>query len=356
MNEENVYMGKIKIGLIVLAILAILFVFSACDGQTAPEKTPTETIVQSEQSADDKETIPGETLADTSAESEQSTDGKETIEDKTIDTMEKMVGIDGVISVTSQTFTRDISGAVAYKVLYESENGKLAADVVLPADYFKVNKLYAVLIYFPEVGIDIDSLAYYFAQKGVIVIRHYARGYDQSEGVRDLGGEKDLVDVQKLLEIFDSADFIKNRKVFVAGSSEGSINALRLFAEDTKKRISGCAVVDVIADLPAFGEFRGERIQQLNATLIGKSYEEAPEEYDLRSAVKFSEKLDRPILLLHFLQNPIFSVEQTDAFYDLIIQTNPDCTYHKIEAQGADFVCTESLRLLVYWMAGELIK
>ena len=83
--------------------------------------------------------------------------------------------------------------------------------------------------------------------------------------------------------------------------------------------------------------------------MIGKTYEEAPEEYDLRSAVKFSEKLDRPILLLHFLQSPLFSVEQTDALYDLIKDTNKDCTYHKIDALSGDFQ-GESLQRLLSWM------
>ena len=122
-----------------------------------------------------------------------------------------------------------------------------------------------------------------------------------------------------------------------------------MFAEDTEKRISGCAVVDVISDLPAFGEFRGEGVQKLFASLIGKTYEEAPEEYDLRSAVKFSKKLDRPILMLHFLQTPIVSVEQTDAFYDLIKDANKECTYHKIDALSGDFQ-GESLQRLLSWI------
>ena len=263
--------------------------------------------------------------------------------------MEKLEDIDGVISVTKQIFSRQIKGAVAYKVLYESENGKLAADVVLPDDYAKENKNYTVLIYFPQVGTYIESLASNYALNDIIVIRPYARGYGESEGVRDLGGEKDLADSKKLLEIFDSASFIENSKIFVAGSSEGSVNALRLFAEDTEKRISGCAVVDVISDLSAFGEFRGEGIQNLCTALIGKAYEESPEEYDLRSAVKFSEKLDRPILMLHFLQTPTFSVEQTDALYDLLKDTNKECTYHKIDALSSDFQ-GESLQRLLSWI------
>lgn len=314
---------------LICAILMLLF--TACNNQTPLSETPTDTPSQSEEPTDNSETTPP-------AE-----------EKNPINTMEKLAGVDGVLSVTKQNFTSQIKGAVAYKVLYESENGKLAADVVLPDDYADENKHYPVLIYFPQIGTYIDSLAANYALNDIIVIRPYARGYDESEGVRDLGGKKDLADSQKLLEIFDSASFIEKSKIFVAGSSEGSVNALRLFAEDTDKRISGCAVVDVIADLPAFGDFRGAGVQNLFASLIGKTYEEAPEEYDLRSAVKFSDKLDRPILILHFLQSPIMSVEQTDALYDLIKDTNKECTYHKIDALSGDFG-GESLQRLLSWI------
>lgn len=315
-----------------LLCASLILLLTAC-AQQAPSVLPTDTPAQSEHA-------------------EQPTDGDATSppeEKNPINTMEKLADVDGVISVTKQSFSNPIKGAVAYKVLFESENGKLAADVVLPDDYAEENKSYTVLIYFPQVNTFVDSLATNYAQNGIIVIRPYARGYDESEGVRDLGGRKDLADAQKLLEIFDRASFIENAKIFVAGSSEGSVQALRLFAEDTEKRISGCAVIDVIADLPAFGEFRGEGVQNLLASLIGKTYEEAPEEYDLRSAVKFSEKLDRPLLILHFLQSPLFPAEQADALYELVKDTSPDCTYHKMDALSGDFG-GESLQRLLSWI------
>lgn len=266
-----------------------------------------------------------------------------------VNTMEKLADTDGVIAVTKQSFSKQIKGAVAYKLLYESANGKLAADVVLPDDYTNENKQYPVLIYFPEiVASPIDTLAENYALNNIIVIRPYPRGYDESEGMRDMGGKNDLADAQKLLVIMDSASFIEHSKIFVAGSSEGSVNALRLFAEDTAHRISGCAVVDAITDFPSFGIARGEGVQNLMTALIGKTYEEAPEEYDLRSAVRFSDKLDRPILLLRYLQNPQFPAEQTDSLYALLEQ-NEDCTYHKIDARSSDFM-GEGLQRLLSWI------
>lgn len=327
LNERKNDMKKYQ------ALFCVLFMLllTACHNQISPAEIPTDTPARSEQPTDSRDTTPSPK------------------EKNSINTMEKLTEVAGVISVTRQNFSNQIKGAVAYKLLYESKNGKLAADVVLPDDYAEENKNYNVLIYFPQIGTYLESLASNYALNDMIVIRPYARGYDESEGMRDLGGQKDLADSQRLLEIIDSASFIEHSRIFVAGSSEGSVNALRLFAEDTDKRISGCAVVDVIADLPAYSAFRGEGIRNLFSALIGKTYEESPEEYNLRSAVKFSEKLDRPILLLHFLQSPIMSVEQTDALYDLIKDTNQDCTYQKIDALSGDFQ-GESLQRLLSWI------
>lgn len=263
-----------------------------------------------------------------------------------IDSIEELTEIDDVISVTNLSFSSQINGALAYKVLFNSADGKLSADVVLPKDYTRKN--HPVLIYFPETTASIDNLAINYANNGIIVIRFYSRGYDESEGLRDLGGENDLADAQKLIAVFDSASFIKNSKIFVAGSSEGSIIALRLLAEDTEHRISGCALVDAITDLRAFELTRGEKIQNLFNALIGNTYEEAPNEYELRSAVNFCEKLDRPILMLHYLQNPFFPVEQTDRLYDLL-KTSQDCSYYKIDLKTSDFT-GEGLQRLLSWI------
>ena len=320
---------------IALICLILALLLTSCTSHQNDEEMPTDS-----------------TIADNSEQTEKNTENSATepVEIKNpINTMEKLADVEGVISVSKQSFSRQINGAVAYKVLYQSENGRLSADVVLPSDYTKEGKNYTVLIYFPEIGVGIEELATNYALNKIILIRQYARGNGDSEGVRDFGGNKDLSDSQKLLRIFDSASFIEKSKIFVAGSSEGSVNALRLFAEDSEKRISGCAVVDVISDLKAFGDYRGDGIKNLMSNLIGKTYEQAPEEYMLRSAVAFSEKLDRPLLMIHFSQNQFFPLEQTDALYDLVKDRNEECTYHKIDALSGDFQ-GESLQRLLSWM------
>lgn len=289
---------------------------------------------------------------DTTQQAPQTTEHIEILtntQEDDIDTMEKLTEVDGVIDIIKQTFSSQIRGAVAYKVLYESVNGKLSADVVLPVDYSDEGREYTVLIYFPQVKTFIETLATNFALNDIIVIRPYERGFGESEGIRDMGGENDLIDANALINIFDKASFIGNSKIFIAGAGTGSINALRLMAEDTSNRISGCAVIDSITDIPLYCEFRGDGVTSLVTALIGYTYDEAPEEYNLRSAVKFTEKLDRPVLLLHYLQSPMFSVEHTDMFYDILSQTNDECTYNKLDEASSDFQ-GESMKRLLSWI------
>ena len=97
------------------------------------------------------DTTPTETVGEQTNEPEQQ---------NTVRTMEDMVDVDGVTAVTAQSFSQPTEGVVAYKISYETTNGKLVADVVLPNDYVDTN--YPVLLYFPEIGnINIDALAAY---------------------------------------------------------------------------------------------------------------------------------------------------------------------------------------------------
>ncbi len=273
--------------------------------------------------------------------------------EKSIDRMEDLAGTEDIISVEKIKFSSNINGAVAYRVLFESEGVQLEANFALPGDYTRSGKNYPVLLYFPEVPVHVDNLATFYAQNGVIVARLFYRGWSnsESEGIRDLGGQHDLADAQKLQEICCRTSFMEDSKMFAIGSSEGSIRAMRLFAEDSEHRLSGCAVVSAITDLPAFAEYRGEGIKSLHTALIGKTYEEAPEEYDLRSAVKFYEKLaDRPILLIHYTQSSDYiPAEQPEALYDLLKEINEDCTYYPIDDESTDFI-KESLKILLSWV------
>ena len=144
-----------------LAILSavLLLILSSCSNQVSQTNNSTDPDILTDkiESIQEKE------------ETESSYKAKETVlpetEMSTINLMEKLTDIDGVISVTKQSFSNQINGALAYKVLYETQNGKLSADVVLPKDYHLTNKNYTVIIYFPQLNITIEELASKYALK-----------------------------------------------------------------------------------------------------------------------------------------------------------------------------------------------
>ena len=314
----------------ILMVLSSLLLFSCNSDEQEPTDLPTEPQ-ESERA----------TVEPTEAPTEEPTEQDE----NAIKTMEELVGHEDVVSVEKLNFSTNIDYAVAYKMIFKSGELKIAADIVLPKDYEDRGEKYPVMFYFPNVKTIIENLAFHYAPHGICVVRMYERGFGDSEGVRDFGGE-DLADAQKLIEICGATEFMKDSKMFVAGASSGSIIAMRLIAEDSARRLSGCAVVDVTSDLKSYADFRGERIINLYAAAIGGTYDEIPEEYEKRSALSFYEKLDRPMLMIHYEQSEFCQAEQTDRLYDLVKQNNAACFYKKFDLLASDF-SGDGLTLLV---------
>lgn len=283
------------------------------------------------------------TLSETTPQVEATlpTEGNENGEEETpksntpVNTMERMTEVDGVLSVEKQTFLATIKQAVAYKMVYESEYGKLAADVILPEDYTSPYRQYSVLIYYSDTDTGRSELAHIFAQQDIILVRPYMRGTDESEGTTDLGGDKDLADAKALLNILDCATFIKNSNLYIAGAANYSILAFRLMAEDVENRISGCAAANPITNLQAYYDMETQDVKTQISNQIGKTPQESPEEYALRSAVNFVDKLiGKPIFIIRNLKWP-YPNEQITSFIDLL--KKDDYTYHRFNVYSNDF-------------------
>lgn len=250
--------------------------------------------------------------------------------------IECLLEIDGVISVEPIEFEMDIDFAEAYRVMFESEGHKIAADFVLPKDYSGTKKDSPVIFYYPSAKLILETVAVNYAKNGISVVRLWARGFGSSEGVRDFGGE-DIADAKKLIEICSNADFMKNSSFFLAGAAEGSITAMRIAAEDESGRIKGCAVSEVISDLALYAEARGEQVKNLIASAVGGSAEELPEEYKKRSAVNFFDRLTCPMLILHYSQSPFCVEDQSNMLNSLISTHNSKCYYAKLDILTSDF-------------------
>lgn len=266
-----------------------------------------------------------------------------------VNTMERMTEVEGVLSVEKQTFLATIKQAVAYKMVYESEYGKLAADVILPEDYTSPYRQYSVLIFYSDTGAGLSELAYLFALRDIILVRPYLRGSDESEGASDLGGDKDLADAKMLLNILDQATFVQDSNLYIAGAGNFSMLAFRLMAEDVENRISGCAVANPITDLQAYYDMEMQDVKAQISNQIGKTPQEAPEEYELRSAVNFVDKLiGKPIFIIRNLKWS-YPNEQITRFIDLLDKN--DYSYHRLNVYSNDFGAKESAEGLDYLLS-----
>lgn len=268
-----------------------------------------------------------------------------------INTMERMTEVEGVLSVEKQTFLATIKQAVAYKMIYESEYGKLSADIILPENYTSPYRQYSVLIFYSDTNAGLSELAYLFALRDIILVRPYSRGSDESEGTSDFGGDKDLADAKTLLNILDQATFVQNSNLYIAGAGNFSMLAFRLMAEDVENRITGCAVANPITDLQAYYDMEKQDVKTQISNQIGKTPQEAPEEYRLRSAVKFVDKLiGKPIFIIRNLKWS-YPNEQITGFIDLLDKN--DYTYHRLNVYSNDFGAKESaegLDCLLSWI------
>ena len=257
-----------------------------------------------------------------------------------VNTMECMTEVEGVLLVEKQTFLATIKQAVAYKMVYESEHGKLSADIILPEDYTSPYRQYSVLIFYSDAGAGISELAYIFALRDIILVRPYSRGNDESEGTSDFSGDKDLADAKTLLNILDRATFVQNSNLYIAGAGNFSMLAFRLMAEDVENRITGCAVANPITDLQAYYDMETQDAKANISSQIGKTPQEAPEEYELRSAVNFVDKLiGKPIFIIRNLKWP-YPNEQITGFIDLLDKN--DYTYHRFNVYSNDFLAKGS--------------
>ncbi len=263
-------------------------------------------------------------------------------DEQKIESIKKLELLEDVVSAKRANVTVD--GTESFKLTFISEGLKICAEISVPDDYEE--KSYPLLLYFPGMNTEHRLIATEFAANGISIIRLYARGSGGSEGKKDLGGT-DYKDAVKLIEICKQADFWKDSKIFLAGSSEGSVTAFRI-ATECADLVSGVAAADVISDLTSFAEYRGEAIKQNINGLIGET-DDLAGEYAKRSALMFAEKIKCPVLLISYTENPLFSEKQASALHSAVTAMGGKSEHRRIDTLGTDFRGGAS-RSLVMWI------
>jgi len=272
-----------KLSLFMLAVIFIFALFACEDASTDESQASVESQVQ-ESEASSKESADSQAESDVESSAESDPDA--------ILTAEEMIEIEEITAVTkNEQYSR--SDAYVYNIEFVSDGLKLNAQLALPANYEANN--YPTVIYLPDIGYDEGFLIENFAYKKVNVIRLFSRGAKGNEGMKDVCGE-DFSDTELILKFCRESDFLSRGGIAVAGSSEGSIHALKLAAKHSSELI-GCVVSQTLCDIEKACEER-EQSKQFFEYFLGGSFDEVPEEYKKRSAIYYADEIKVPVLII----------------------------------------------------------
>ncbi len=305
---------------LLLALLGIIVAIVGCSTSSS-DNTAGESTLSSE--------------ASPSTEIEETTEAETEAPKRHLTLRAELAALEGVTAVSRITAKVGEKAFPALAMTFTSGDLSMTAEIVLPADWQQTNC--PIVLYFPEINYAPADLAHNFAVHGIGVVKLTNRGTDQNEGIKDLGGE-DLADCLALLDIIKRSDFLKDRTRYLMGASEGSIRALRLAAERPED-FAACFVANAITDIPTLLTHRPDWIPYTEAA-IGKTREEAPEEYAKRSAVTFADRLSLPITVVLYEGHPDAAAytEQAEMLMGRLREIGmTEITLLRLEGVGSDF-------------------
>jgi len=205
---------------------------------------------------------------------------------------------------------------VNYKIKYKSGKYKVTGLVSAPSDYMETE--YPVLIYnrggYKENGRNTIDQIQLMAGYGFIVLATQYRGVDGGTGTDEFAGG-DLEDTIKLIDVAEMFTFTNNR-IYMFGWSRGSVNTYRALQADDNKRIRAAVAGGGLSDIKKSYDERDDRNRTMLVNMIGGTPEELPDEYDMRSAMKWADEIDTPLLIVHGENDDVISKNQSLDFYN----------------------------------------
>lgn len=145
-----------------------------------------------------------------------------------------------------------------------------------------------------------------FASEGFVVLASQYRGTDGGEG-RDEAGGADTDDVMNLFPLARSLPFADTTRVFMWGFSRGALMTLQAISRGAP--IRAAAVVGAPTDLE-LGLRENPLLLQFARTTWPDFERRREEHIQLRSAVRWAEKLTVPLLIMQGAADPAVSTRQ----------------------------------------------
>lgn len=187
---------------------------------------------------------------------------------------------------------------------------------------------------------------------GRVVVASQYRGADKSEGIDEFGGA-DLQDVISLLDLCEQEfRFIDITNLCMVGVSRGGM--MSYMAARADDRVKGIVAVSAVTDLAAAYNER-EDMKSILESAIGGSPEELPEEYEKRSAIKWTEEINVPVYIIHNKHDEMVSFSQAEAMNEALADSKYGCslTAHNDSVHGLH---SEDVNYIVEWIDQALPK
>jgi dienelactone hydrolase/uncharacterized protein YraI len=172
-------------------------------------------------------------------------------------------------------------------------------------------------------GIEIAA----FVETGYVAAASQYRGNGGSEGVESFG-YGDVIDVINLITLVQSLPQVDAGRVGMMGGSRGGMvtyMVLKAEAESGRNRIRAAVTVGGISDLFMWVRDTPDMLEVLTV-LVGPPPDQAPELYQVRSAVYWPEWIRVPLLIMHGENDWIVNPDQSRELYDRIKSVGGDAT------------------------------
>lgn len=154
----------------------------------------------------------------------------------------------------------------------------------------------------------IKDRIYPFVKAGYIVIASHYRDALGSEGIDELGGA-DIYDVLALFDVIKELPYADIDTIFMLGFSRGGM--MTYIALSYGVRVKAAATMAGVTDLFMFEEQRPDAIPLLES-MIPHYKTDHSAELTKRSATRWAEKINTPLLLLHGESDTIISIQESE--------------------------------------------
>ena len=253
----------------------------------------------------------------------------------------------------------DLSGTLAslctsYRFTYISDGLRIKGYLSVPASLAAAQKPGKCVLFNRggnrDLGIlEDDTTARICTICDRIVIASQYRGGGGSQGEDHFGGD-DLHDVIKLIDLCENQfSFVDMDDFCVAGASRGGVMTYPAARQDS--RIKRIIALSAVCDLFASYDDRDDMKTVLEET-IGYTPQEAPEEYEKRSAVYWADEIKVPVLMFHSKLDKQVSYSQAEELYEKLKDVT-DCTLITYEDDSHAIIHQEDYQTVRDWLNQE---